>query len=90
MPISGGMSVAAKSIFDKNLQKIGEKIVKKIKWTGLIMLEFKYHANKYYLIEINPKFWGSLDLAIASNVDFPNKLVSYANGIKSKKETCID
>ena len=29
MPISGGMSVAAKSIFDKNLQKIGEKIVKK-------------------------------------------------------------
>ena len=25
MPISGGMSVAAKSIFDKNLQKIGEK-----------------------------------------------------------------
>ena len=85
MPISGGMSVAAKSIFDKNLQKIGEKIVKKIKWTGLIMLEFKYHANKYYLIEINPKFWGSLDLAIASNVDFPNKLVSYANGIKSKK-----
>ena len=49
------------------------------------MLEFKFHANKYYLIEINPKFWGSLDLAIASNVDFPNKLVSYANGIKSKK-----
>ena len=38
------------------------------------MLEFKYHANKYYLIEINPKFWGSLDLAIASNVDFPNSL----------------
>lgn len=86
MPISGGMSVAAKSIFDKNLQKIGEKIVKKIKWTGLIMLEFKFYENKYYLIEINPKFWGSLDLAIASNVDFPNKLVSYANGIKSKKK----
>ncbi len=86
MPISGGMSVAAKSIFDKNLQRIGEKIVKKIKWTGLIMLEFKFHENKYHLIEINPKFWGSLDLAIASNVDFPNKLVSYANGINSKKK----
>ena len=47
------------------------------------MLEFKYHANKYYLIEINPVL-GILDLAIASNVDFPNKL-GFMHGIKSKK-----
>jgi predicted ATP-grasp superfamily ATP-dependent carboligase len=37
------------------------------------MVEFKRDVadNRFKLIEINPKFWGSLGLAIAAGVDFP-------------------
>ena len=71
LPISGGASVAAVSIYDKKLAEIGKTIVKKLKWNGVLMLEFKFFKGNYYLIEANPKFWGSLDLAIASGVNFP-------------------
>ena len=60
-PVTGGRSVAAKSIYDKKLLKIGKSIIKKLRWNGVMMLEFKYFNNDYYLIEANPKFWGSLD-----------------------------
>ena len=40
------------------------------------MLEFKFFKGNYYLIEANPKFWGSLDLAIASGVNFPLILIN--------------
>jgi predicted ATP-grasp superfamily ATP-dependent carboligase len=37
------------------------------------MVEFKKNVRdgRYYVIEANPKFWGSLDLSIAAGVDFP-------------------
>ena len=37
------------------------------------MVEFKKDTRdgQFKLMEINPKFWGSLDLAIAAGVDFP-------------------
>ena len=37
------------------------------------MVEWKYNPNinDYVLMEINPRFWGSLELAVRSGVDFP-------------------
>ena len=37
------------------------------------MVEFKLdeRTNKPVLIEVNPRFWGSINQAIASGVDFP-------------------
>ena len=44
------------------------------------MVEFKKDARdgKFILMEINPKFWGSLDLSISSGVNFPKLLVEMA------------
>ena len=44
------------------------------------MVEFKkdYSDNEFKIMEINPRFWGSLDLAIASGVDFPYLLYKMA------------
>ena len=46
------------------------------------MVEFRYDVrdNNYKLLEINPKFWGSLDLALAAGVDFPLGLLQMARG----------
>ncbi len=42
----------------------------------MALVEFKRdNEGIYKLLEINPKFWGSLDLAIASGVNFPKLIV---------------
>lgn len=72
-PITGGPSVVCESIYDEELKTIGLKLLNALNWHGVAMVEFKKDKrdNKYKLIEINPKFWGSLPLAIESGVDFP-------------------
>lgn len=76
-PVTGGSSTCAKSVYCDELKKIGLKILEELHWHGVAMVEFKkkLYNGDYVLMEINPKFWGSLDLSIASKVNFPKLLV---------------
>ncbi|NLL11597.1 MAG: ATP-grasp domain-containing protein [Methanomicrobiales archaeon] len=76
-PVTGGSSTCAKSVFCQELKDTGIKILKELKWHGVAMVEFKkdFRYGNYVLMEINPKFWGSLDLSIFSNINFPRLLV---------------
>ncbi|MGI9078335.1 MAG: ATP-grasp domain-containing protein, partial [Gemmatimonadaceae bacterium] len=49
---------------------------------GVAMIEYKEDATSGipYLMEINGRFWGSLQLAIDSGVDFPALLIRAAMG----------
>jgi len=49
-------------------------------WHGVAMVEFKYHraSGKFWLMEINPRLWGSVALAIDAGVDFPYGLFCIA------------
>jgi predicted ATP-grasp superfamily ATP-dependent carboligase len=80
-PATGGASTAAESIDDPELHTIGAKLLRELRWHGIAMVEFKrVRDGRYVLMEINPKFWGSLDLAIAAGVDFPWLAVQLALG----------
>ena len=80
-PITGGASTAAESIADADLRELGLRLLRALRWHGVAMVEFKRRADgSYVLMEINPKFWGSLDLAIAAGVDFPWLAVQLALG----------
>lgn len=72
-PVNGGPSTAAKSFYSPELARQGKKLLDALKWHGVAMVEFKRSAKdgKFYLMEINPKFWGSLDLSIRAGMDFP-------------------
>lgn len=73
-PPSGGVSVLCESVLiNPQLQLATEKLLKTIQWHGPAMVEFKYdeHNQIYYVMEINGRFWGSLQLAIDAGVDFP-------------------
>jgi predicted ATP-grasp superfamily ATP-dependent carboligase len=72
-PITGGPSTMAKSYFNSELKELGLKVLEKLNWHGVAMVEFKKDRRdgKFKLIEINPKFWGSLDLSISAGVNFP-------------------
>jgi predicted ATP-grasp superfamily ATP-dependent carboligase len=71
-PATGGASTAAESIYDPEICEIGERLLNALHWHGVAMVELKKDVRdgQYTLMEINPKFWGSLDLAAASGVDF--------------------
>ena len=50
-----------------------------VAWHGIAMVEFKVAEDGTpYLMEINTRFWGSLQLAIDAGVDFPWLLYNLA------------
>ena len=81
-PPSGGASCCAESFYDCKLMEYGVRLLDHMKWHGVAMVEFRYDEvdRDYKLLEINPKFWGSLDLALACDVDFPYYLCQLAAG----------
>lgn len=81
-PVTGGASTAAESIDDPVLRDLGLRMLDALRWHGVAMVEFKLDQRdgSYRLMEVNPKFWGSLDLAIAAGVDFPYLAVRLAAG----------
>ncbi|MFZ7114938.1 MAG: ATP-grasp domain-containing protein [Bacteroidota bacterium] len=81
-PVTGGASVCAESFSDDKLKEAGMILLDHLKWNGVAMVEFKKDNSdgKYYLMEINPKFWGSLELALCSGVDFPEYIIMEKRG----------
>jgi len=81
-PATGGASTAAESVDDPTLRELGLRLLRELSWNGVAMVEFKVDARdgSHVLMEINPKFWGSLELAIAAGVDFPWLAVQLALG----------
>jgi len=82
-PPSGGVSVLSESVeFPKEAGEAAVKILKKVHWTGVAMVEFKVDRDTGVakLLEVNARFWGSLQLAISSGVDFPHMLYRMALG----------
>ena len=82
-PPSGGVSVLRESVaVDPILRHRAERLLGPLAWHGVAMLEFKRDAasGEAYLIEVNGRFWGSLQLAIDAGLDFPWLAVRLALG----------
>ena len=85
-PISGGPSTLCESIYDKTLVELGTQLLRIMRWRGVAMVEFRrdYRQKVYKFLEINPRFWGSLPLAIQCGVNFPVYQVQMALGVEPK------
>jgi predicted ATP-grasp superfamily ATP-dependent carboligase len=81
-PASGGSSTCAESFYDPQLEEAGRRLLDALQWHGVAMVEFRRDSRdgSFKLIEVNPKFWGSLDLALAAGADFPGDLCRMALG----------
>lgn len=81
-PVTGGPSSFCESVHDAELVERGIRLLTELRWHGVAMVEFKrdFVSGEFVLMEVNPRFWGSLPLAIASGVDFPHILYRVANG----------
>ena len=78
MPASGGYATAAESVADEQLMDDGRRLLAHLKYNGPAMVEFRIDGERRHFIELNPKFWGSLDLALLSGADFPGDLCRLA------------
>lgn len=82
-PPSGGVSVYRESIpADPALVACSTALLAAFDWSGVAMIEYKIEARTGtpYLMEVNGRFWGSLQLAVDAGVDFPRMLVELALG----------
>jgi predicted ATP-grasp superfamily ATP-dependent carboligase len=81
-PVQGGPSTLREGVDHPQIMELGLSLLRALKWVGVAMAEFKVDPRDGIpkLMEINPRFWGSLHLAIISGVDFPYLILKMARG----------
>jgi predicted ATP-grasp superfamily ATP-dependent carboligase len=80
---TGAGSVLRRSIpMQEQLREMSVQLLRKLNWWGVAMVEFRVDdtIGCPYLMEINGRFWGSLQLAIDAGVNFPRLLLDVARG----------
>jgi len=71
-PVSGGSSMVRSYYKHAGMEAVAEKVMRHLQWTGVAMFEFKIESSgNARLIEINPRWWGSLYQSIATGVNLP-------------------
>lgn len=81
-PRAGGVSVLSESVaVDPAVQTAAARILSAVGWLGVAMVEFRISDDGTpYLMEVNGRFWGSLQLSIDCGVDFPWLLYQLTQG----------
>lgn len=82
-PPWGGVSVCSESVpLPGPLVEASFDLLRSYDWQGVAMVEYKVDepTGRTVLMEVNGRFWGSLQLAIHAGVQFPRLLVAAALG----------
>lgn len=81
-PVTGGASTLRESVRHDGIRDMALTLLKALDWFGVAMVEFKEDPRDgvLKLMEINPRFWGSLSLAVEAGVNFPYLLYRMSRG----------
>jgi predicted ATP-grasp superfamily ATP-dependent carboligase len=82
-PPWGGVSVLRESLpLDTELVRQSEQLLRALDWEGAAMVEYKRDRRdgRARLMEVNGRFWGSLQLAVDAGLDFPLLVYRLATG----------
>jgi len=71
---TGGTSTFRQAAVHEGIEAATKTIFDSLGWNGLAMCEFKVcpKTGRFWFIEVNPRMWGSISLAIESGVQFPH------------------
>jgi predicted ATP-grasp superfamily ATP-dependent carboligase len=81
-PVTGGASTLRESVRRDDIRDMAQVLLNALNWFGVGMVEFKVDPrdNIPKLMEVNPRFWGSLSLAVEAGVNFPYLLYRMSRG----------
>jgi predicted ATP-grasp superfamily ATP-dependent carboligase len=80
-PTGSGSSLRRATPVDPALQAAARRLIARLRWHGPVMVEFQADGSADpLLMEVNGRFWGSLQLAVAAGVDFPRLWVEMLRG----------
>jgi|APEBP8051073058_1049385.scaffolds.fasta_scaffold02853_3 Predicted ATP-grasp enzyme len=76
VPHTGGASSYRASWRHEKVLANARALMQQLGWEGVGMFEYRWDpvSDRFYLIEFNSRFWGSLHLALFAGVDFPRLL----------------
>jgi hypothetical protein len=78
-PVTGGSSVYRESFSDERMAQAASRLVRKARWSGFAMFEFKLTpGGELYLLEVNPRIWGSINQGLRNGVNFFEPLLGPA------------
>lgn len=82
-PLTGGRSTYRRSLaLPQPLLEAATRLLEKLRWHGVATVEFRVEpgSQRFWLLEVNGRFGGSLPLACFAGVDFPAALVEMWRG----------
>jgi predicted ATP-grasp superfamily ATP-dependent carboligase len=97
-PIETGQACYVETVNEPRLVNLTEKLLKSLDFFGVADIDFVIDErdNQPRLMEVNPRFWGSMQVAINAGVDFPyllyrmldegdiEKSLAYTTGIRCR------
>lgn len=77
LPPGAGPSTMCEAIRDPGLCALAVRLLEAFDWEGVAQVQFRRDARdgQFKVIEVNPRFWGALPLALSCGVNFPAMLV---------------
>ncbi len=80
-PAGSGSSLRRSVALDPRLQQPAERLLAELRWHGPAMVEFRDEGQgEPWLMEVNGRFWNSLELAIRAGADFPRWWLALVRG----------
>ncbi|UQA55500.1 ATP-grasp domain-containing protein [Polyangium aurulentum] len=79
LPLTGGGSSYRRAIeTPAAMLEDAARLARALDYHGVAMVEYRFdpETGRYWLMEVNARFWGSLPLAIFAGADFPAALVA--------------
>jgi predicted ATP-grasp superfamily ATP-dependent carboligase len=72
-PDGGGGGIYNETTDEDDLKEMAISLLRALEWHGPAQVEFmrERRTGRPYLLEVNGRFWGSMDLAVAAGMDFP-------------------
>jgi predicted ATP-grasp superfamily ATP-dependent carboligase len=79
-PSGAGSSLRRSVPLEARLREPAERLLRAMQWHGPAMVEFRDDGGQPLLMEVNGRFWGSLELAVRAGADFPLRWMDILEG----------
>jgi hypothetical protein len=87
-PSGSGSSLRRSVPIDPRLREPASRLLAAMRWHGPAMVEFRdADDGEPWLMEVNGRFWGSLELAVTAGVDFPALWTGLLEGARVQPPT---